>query len=276
MLPCNQTKDFTVSLFGDTLPKYILYGKVHNKIFTCDYFTGKYKTPDGRKAYFIKLRDNKRNFWKPTETIKHPDIFIAIENYVRTNTINGERIEVCQHKHNAKKVAFYAAKRSENTHARRVEREVNKARHIIEECGCPKVVRAQSYAGCNSVQRSKIGNVECEKVWIDYDNPKPIPADYWDRGYNQPFEMGQNTSGNKDGAYTRSGFEVKRDGLKIDPTKIRPNDKPDYMRKSGQPRSLSEAQQIALLKNKDEVWYNHNCAKSEGIKSLKQCAIKED
>lgn len=215
MLYCNQSKDWTVSLFGDTLPKNILYGKVHNKIFTCDIFTGGFESARGH-AYFIKVRDEKRNKWINTDTRSHGDIFVAIEKYARENIIHGTQIEVCQNKTARKKEAFYAAKRAENKHGQIIARE-------MEEAGKPRELRGQNYAGCTSVQRSKIGNVETEKVWIDEKNPNPISADCWDKGYMQPFEMGQSTSGTVNGAYTRSGFEVKRDGMKVDQKKIRPS-----------------------------------------------------
>ena len=215
MKDCSQTKDFTVFIFGDTLPKNILYGKVHGKVYTCDYFTASFRTTRGH-AYFIKVRDEKRGHWINTDTRSHADIFMAIEKYCHENEIHGERIEVCQNKTARKKEAFYAAKRAESKHGQIIACE-------MEEAGKPRELRGQNYAGCTSVQRSKIGNVETEKVWEDLRNPKPIPADYWERGYAQPFEMGQTTSGTINGAYTRSGFEVKRDGMKVDQTKIRPS-----------------------------------------------------
>ena len=215
MRECNQSKDWTVSLFGDTLPKNILYGKVHGKVYTCDYFTASFKTARGH-AYFIKVHDEKRGRWINTDTISNGDIFMAIEKYCRENTIHGTRIEVCQNKTARKKEAFFAAKRAENKHGQIIARE-------MEEAGKPRELRGQNYGGCTSVQRSKIGNVETDKVWDDVRNPNPISADCWEKGYVQPFEMGQTTSGNVDGKYTRSGFEVKRDGMKVDQKKIRPS-----------------------------------------------------
>ena len=99
MKQCNQAKDWSVSLFGETLPKFILYGSVNRKVFTCDIFTGRLET--GRKnhhTYIIKVRDEKRNKWETTDTRKHGDIFLAIENYCRLHEIEGEKIEVCPHK----------------------------------------------------------------------------------------------------------------------------------------------------------------------------------
>lgn len=253
MRPCNQTKDWSVSLFGDTLPKFILYGNVNKKFFTCDIFTGKVDL--GRKhTYIIKVRNVKRNVWETRRTSEKglADIFLAIEEYCKNNTIYGTQIEVCHHK-------TYWAEKSREAHEKYIARGILRAEEEsreIRETG-PQEKRANydfSLHGAWGANNSKVGRVETDKVFTyDAENchPYSVPLRKANDGklvpeyeqaremFSTPFEMGQNTSGNA-GKYSRSGFET-RDGMNIKQNKIRPEalKKPDYMKRSGQPSGIS-------------------------------------
>lgn len=239
MKPCNQSKDWCVSLFGETLPKYILYGNVNRKTFTCDIFTGKFETHGKKTAYIIKVRNMKRDRWETRRTNEgFADIFLAIENYCKNNQILGNKIEVCPHK------KFWAEK-SREAHEKYVARGVLRAEEESREiraCG-PQNRLTMNYDAVESVGNGKTG-VETDKVFTyEAENCHAYETltNVQDTGLHfKRFEMGQTSSGTINGPYTRSGFEVKKDGMKIKQNKIRPEalKKPDYMKRSGQPAGI--------------------------------------
>ena len=220
MKECNQTKDWSVTLFGETLPKYEFYGKIGRTVYRLDFFTGR-----------MLIHDDKRNRWQSAEYDKHGKIANAVNAYIAEHGVSGTKIEVCHYSQERKKQAFHARKSAEA-----------EARRDLMS-GAP-VMRSGRISASGAAKHDFDGSrrrcaVESDRIWIDEKNPNPISADERDRGYSQHFEMGQNTSGTA-GKYARSGFET-RDGLKIAQNKIRPErmQKPDYMKKSGQPESTS-------------------------------------
>ena len=237
MKECNQTKDWSTTLFGETLPKYEFYGKINRTVYRLDYFTGR-----------LLLHDDKRDRWKPATYTGTGSIADAVNEYIRNNGVSGTRIEVCHYSQETKKRAFHARKRAEAETRRDLMTGAPVMRTgRISASGAAKHDYDGSARRC-AVESDRIwGNPvekvdrkgQVETVYVDPKAPNPISADERDRGYAQFFEMGQNTSGTA-GKYARSGFETK-DGMKVVQNKIRPErmQKPDYMRKSGQPESIS-------------------------------------
>lgn len=203
MLPCKQTLDYSVSLFGDTLPLYCLYGKVKGQVYTCNPFTGK-----TGNMWYVSIWDGKK--WKPGTDRA---ISAEIEKFLAHHAIMGDHVIVCQHKKQKKQDAFIRAKRAEAVHNKNIMRD-------MRDIGMPQERKPSGYDAKTHSQRQIDGkgyNLDYEyKIWIDEKNPNPLPvvddvrakADY----AFKPFEMGQNTSGSVDGPYTRSGWEVKKEG----------------------------------------------------------------
>ena len=229
MKQCAQTKDWSVSLFGETLPKFILYGSVNRKIYTCDIFTGRLET--GRKnhhTYIIKVRDEKRNKWETTDTRKHGDIFLAIEQYCRLHEIEGEKIEVCPHKK-------YWADKSREAHEKYVARGILRAEEEAREIRKigPSTRLTMNYGAVESVGNGKTG-VETDRVFtyesegchaypveyeVDENGKARLSYGQAVRMFSTEFEMGQNSAGTVHHKtingkkcpekYVRSGWETK-------------------------------------------------------------------
>lgn len=236
MRECNQTKDWSTTIFGETLPKYEFYGKVGRVVYRLDYFTGR-----------LLLHDEKRNRWKPATFSGKGAIADAVTAYIKIHGVSGTKIEVCKYSGEAKKRAFHDRKRAEAETRRdlmsgapvmrtgRISAS-GAARHDFDGSRRRCAVESDRVWG-NPVETFKKGKIEI--VYVDPKAPNAISADERDKGYAQFFEMGQNTSGTA-GKYARSGFETK-DGLKVAQNKIRPErmQKPDYMRRQGQPSGTS-------------------------------------
>ena len=223
MLPVKQTKDWSVSLFGDTLPKYILYGKIAGIVYTCNPFF----------PCTIKVHDEKRAIWKTCEISRFPKIKKIVENYIAAG-IEGTHIEACQHRQNQKHSEFYRSKRAEAVHAHNLQKDLRAAGLPIEKKPQSNYLPTKDLYGQSAID-GRGYSIDYEyNLWEDKKNPNPMSCDERDKGYVQPFEMGQGTSGNIDGKYTRSGFETKKDGMKIDQNKLRPErmQRPDYMKTS--------------------------------------------
>lgn len=224
MKPCNQTKDFSCTLFGETLPRYEFYGRVDGTTYRADYFTGR-----------LLIHDAKRNTWKPSTLDKNARIYNVVKAYIVENGLLGDHVEICHHRQAEKKEAFYRTKTFERR--KRVERD----REIMESAPHMRKATISAFGAAAHDYDSSRRRVAVETDHVfELDGYRGISADERDRGYSQPFEMGQNTSGTA-GKYTRSGFETRKDGLKVDQTKIRPDrmTRPDYMKVSGQPASVS-------------------------------------
>lgn len=223
MKACNQTKDWSVTLFGETLPKYEFYGKIGRTVYRLDYFTSR-----------LLIRDEKRNVWKsalytPNTGTTAKAVYDAVTAYVKTHGVQGTKIEVCKYSQEAKKREFHARKRDEQEARRDLESVLPHMRsgRISASGAAPhqydssrKCVRVETDRIWGDPVQSVNSHGRIETVYIDPKAPNPISADERDRGYLQRFEMGQTTSGTA-GKYTRSGFETK-DGLKIQQNKIRP------------------------------------------------------
>jgi len=208
MKPCNQTKDFSCTLFGETLPKYEFYGRVDGTTYRADYFTGR-----------LLIRDTKRNIWKSSTLEKNARIYNAVKAYIKEHGILGDHVEICHHRQAEKKEAFYRTKTFERRC--RVERD----REIMESAPVMRKSTISAFGAAAHDYDSSRRRVAVETDHIfELDGYRGISADERDRGYSQPFEMGQSTSGTA-GKYTRSGFET-RDGLKVAQNKIRPEKKP--------------------------------------------------
>ena len=208
MKPCNQTRDWSVTIFGETLPRYEFYGKINNITYRADDFTGR-----------LLIRDTKHNTWKPSTLDKNARIYNAVKAYIVENGILGDHVEICHHKQAEKKEQFYRTKTFERR--RRVERD----REIMESAPVMRKATISAFGAAAHDYDGSRRRVAVETVHVsELDGYRGISADERDRGYAQPFEMGQNTSGTA-GEYTRSGFET-RDGMKIAQNKIRPEKKP--------------------------------------------------
>ena len=205
MKPISQTKDWSVTVHGVTLPKYILYGSINHIEYTCNPFL----TP----VTVISVWDDKRACFVNRDAKKYPAILNAVEKYTAENKILGKHIEVCKNSQKNKKREFYREKTREEIKARKIERAWN-------EIGRPQEKRPQSdylyrayrvngLAGC--IENDGNAKFEAEKAKFGY-NGITSEQNLRNRGYAQTFEMGQTTSGTVDGKYTRSGFEVKKDG----------------------------------------------------------------
>lgn len=221
MLPIKQTKDWTVCLFGYTLPKYMLYGKISGITYTCNPFT----------PYVIKIHDEKREVWKTCEISRFPKIKKMVENYIAAG-IEGTHIEACQHRQERKRSEFYRSKQAESIHERNRQKDLRAAGLPVARKAPANYTPTKDLYGQSRID-GKGYNIDWEyNVFAYGENENAVSCDERDKGYVQPFEMGQSTSGNLDGKYTRSGFEVKKETMKVDQNKLRPErmQKPDYMK----------------------------------------------
>lgn len=205
MKECNQTKDWSTTIHGVVLPKYILYGKIANVEYTCNPFL--------HPITVISVWDAKRACFVNRDAKKYPAILNAVEKYTAENKIQGTHIETCKFSQKRAKAEFHKEKTRAEIKARKIER-------AWQELGRPQEKRPQSdyayrayringLAGC--IENDGNAKFEAEKAKFGYNGITP-DENLKNRGYAQTFEMGQTTSGTVDGPYTRSGFEVKKDG----------------------------------------------------------------
>lgn len=272
MLPCNQNLGFTLVLNGETVPKYLLYGKVNGTVYTCNPFGEK-----GIYGWYISiLRPDKKHrlVWKTafSDTV-NTRITCAIDSYIAHTGIKGVALEACQHKKQASRDAFYASKRSLSVHEKNLNRD-------MVECGRPQKKRPggfNSKASCQSRIDGKGYSIDWEtKVWVDEKNPNPLPVVDDARAksdYNyKPFEMGQNTSGFAgNGDYTVDAFAPKKNGCLTmqDVVKQRLKDEAEKQKRTGagKVRKMPSFEDVQverakkdpkfgfwLMRNKPELW----------------------
>lgn len=205
MKECNQTKDWSTTIHGVVLPKYILYGKIAGIEYTCNPFL--------YPITVISVWDNRRECFVNRDAKKYPAIIKAVKKYTAENKILGNSIETCKFSQKRAKAEFHREKSRAEIKARKIER-------AWSEIGRPQEKRPQSeyifrayringLAGC--VESASNTGWEKEVSSVGY-NGITSEQNLSNRGYAQNFEMGQTTSGTVDGPYTRSGFEVKKDG----------------------------------------------------------------
>lgn len=205
MLPIKQNLDsrFTTNLKGVCLPLHCLYGNISGTFYYCYDF-------EYHNGYNIMVFEGTK--FVRCNTKKYRNIERYICNFINGTDFVDAPIKWCAGKSAQKKADYRAGKRAEAFHSRVIERE-------WAEIGRPQEKRPQSdylyrahringLAGC--IESASNAGWEKEKSTVGYNGITP-DENLRNRGL-QPFEMGQTTSGTVDGKYTRSGFEVKKDG----------------------------------------------------------------
>lgn len=219
MKQINQTKNWSTCLHGWTLPKNSVYGSIHGKEYVC--INANIITAGG---FRVKIWNPGKGVWFDRHTSEgHGDIYVRIRDYKKTAEYCPENPVAC---HTVtlpeRQKMAEAAERAKKLEQQRRERAWNET---LREIGCPQEKRPQGatagylpFVGSCYSQSAVDGKGYTNEYeytsGMNIDGYQPVEAVTGKVDLNKLFfEQGQNTSGDA-GKYTRSGFEVKRDGMK--------------------------------------------------------------
>lgn len=232
MKPIAQSKDFSICLKGYTLPKYSIYGNIYGTLYYCTDFCT--KAVNGKTVYMIHVYyPNKKTpggSWKICTTEKYGAIYQYISKFVTSGAFINAPIEKCQHVTYKKAVEKKAVERAERDH-RRAQAKAAREWYAENMIDAPKERRPQVL---NRRGMPTGGNLDYEYTsGLDITGYVGVDGIKYREKYNAPmrFEQGQTTCGTASAScpFTRSGFEVKCDGMKTRFDKYRPeNNRPKY------------------------------------------------
>lgn len=188
MKPCNQVLAYGPNFHGRVLPLYALYGNVNSKFYYCSKLF-----PNKDHFYTIFIYNGYR--WEKTSTKEHKDIAHFMASYMRLSSFVRHQCIPSKRYHKTTEQFIKANAPKERKHPQPL---------------------CDNYSGCysQSMVDGNGYNITSEEYNHELHNYSGIPVEY---KRNRPV-IGRYQGFNK---FDGVGLE-RRDGMKIDQTKIRP------------------------------------------------------